>query len=125
MYTAPAGVPKDISTSSVNLTNITIHWDSVECSQRNGEIGGYRLVYYPTTDSSDNESVLIDDSNSKTFTIVGLQPRTNYTLRLEAVNTELSLFGPDAQETVITTNPDGTRLTLLSQTLFNSGFINN
>ena len=104
-------MPQDISTSSVNLTNITIHWNSVECSQRNGEIDGYRLVYYPTTDSSDNnKSVLINDSNSKTFTIVGLQPRMNYTVRLEAVNTELSLIGPGAQKTVITSDPNGIKI---------------
>ena len=117
-HTAPVGVPQKLNISSVHLTNITVQWDHVECSQRNGEIDGYRLIYFPSANSSDNESILINGSNSKTFTIVGLQPRMNYTLILEAVNSELSLFGPDAQETVITQNPDGTKLILLSQTLF-------
>ena len=71
------------------------------------------MIYHPTANSSDNESVLINDSNSKAFTIVGLQPRMNYTVTLEAVNIELSLFGPDVQETVITSDPNGTKLSLL------------
>ena len=69
-------------------------------------------IYYPTDDSSDIESVFINSSNSKSFTIVGLQPRINYTLTLEAVNTKLLLIGQGAQElvTVVTSNPDGTNI---------------
>jgi hypothetical protein len=78
----------------------------VECSQRNGEIDGYRLVYYPTTNSGDNESVLIDDSNTNTFTIIGLQPRVNYTLILRAVSGNYTLSGEmEIRESVKTSVP--------------------
>ena len=117
LYAAPTGVPQELNISSVNLTNITIQWDPVECSQRNGEIDGYRLIYYPTTNSNSNQSVLIYGSDNRTFTVVGLQPSINYTLNLEAVNRNYSLFGPDIQETVVTSNPDGTKLFYLMSTL--------
>ena len=57
----------------------------MECSQRNGEIDGYRLIYNPTMNSDDNENILIDGSNTNTYTVVGLQPQVDYTLVLGAV----------------------------------------
>ena len=85
----------------------------MECSQRNGEIDGYRLIYYPTNSSSDNQSVLIYGSDNRTFTIVGLQPRTNYTLKLAAASSNYTLFGPDIKEIVITSIPNGMQVYFL------------
>ena len=79
----------------------------MECSQRNGEIDGYRLIYYPTMNSGDNESILIDGSNTNTFIIVGLQPRVDYTLALGAVSGNYTLFGPESSRMVQTSVPQG------------------
>ena len=82
----------------------------MKCSQRNGRIDGYRLIYYPTIYSyccSDNESILINGSNTNTFTIVGLQPRADYTLKLGAVGGNYTLFGPESRGTVQTSVPPG------------------
>ena len=79
----------------------------MECSQRNGMIDGYRLVYYPTMNSSDNEATLIDGSNTNTYTIVGLQPRVEYTLTLRAIGGNYSLFGTEERKTVQTSEPEG------------------
>ena len=79
----------------------------MECSQRNGEIDGYRLIYYPTMDSGDNESILIDGSNTNHFTIVGLQPRVEYTLTLGAVGGNSTLFGVNNSTSISTLTPQG------------------
>ena len=79
----------------------------MECSQRNGEIDGYRLIYYPTMNSGDNESILIDGSNTNTFTIVGLQPRVDYTLNLGAVGRDYTFFDEESSKTVQTSVPPG------------------
>ena len=79
----------------------------MECSHRNGEIDGYRLIYYPTMNSGDNESILIDGSNTTTFTIVGLQPRVDYTLALGAVGQDYTLLGPQSSRMVQTSVPQG------------------
>ena len=57
--------------------------------------------------SGDNESILIDGSNTKTFTIVGLEPRVNYTLALGAVGGNYTLFGPQSSRMVQTSVPQG------------------
>ena len=81
----------------------------MECSKRNGEIDGYTLLYYPNDDQINNESLLINDGSSTSFTLVGLQPRMTYTLRLKAGNNTVS--SPNnmqyAEQTVNTTVPPG------------------
>ena len=79
----------------------------MECSQRNGRIDGYRLIYYPTMNSRDTDSVLINGSKTSTFIVVGLQPRVNYTLTLEAVGGNDTLFGEESRRTVLTSVPQG------------------
>ena len=80
----------------------------MECSQRNGEIDGYRLIYYPNTmNTGDNESILIDGSNTNTFKIVGLQPRVNYTLNLGAVGRNHTFFDEESSKMVQTSVPTG------------------
>ena len=74
----------------------------MECSERNGEIDGYRLIYHPTMDSGDNENISIDGSNTTTFTIVGLQPRVDYTLILGAVGGNYTLFNESISTSIST-----------------------
>ena len=79
----------------------------MECSQRNGEIDGYRLIYYPTTNSGDSENISIDGSNTNTFKIFGLQPRVNYTLNLGAVGGNYTFFDEESSRTAQTSVPTG------------------
>ena len=57
--------------------------------------------------SGDNESILIDGSNTNTFTIVGLQPRAEYTLTLGAVGGNHTLFGVSNSTSISTSIPQG------------------
>ena len=81
----------------------------MECSQHNGRIDGYRLVYYPTMNSSNNETVLVNGSNKNTYTTVGLPPRINYTFKLAAFSSKYqdSYFGPESMVNAITSVPQG------------------
>ena len=103
----PVGAPLVFRNSSTNFTNVTVQWSPVECSQRNGEIDGYKLTYHPTENSKDIKSILILGSANRAFTIVGLQPRINYTLILSATNSNFTSFGPSVEITVATSVPNG------------------
>ncbi len=93
----------------------------MECSQRNGEIDGYRLTYYPTMNSDDMESISIDGSSTNRFTIVGLQPRVNYTLILRAVGGNYTLSGEtESRKTVQTSVPQGIIILPISYPFYNS-----
>ena len=97
--------------SSMNITNITIQWDRVDCLQRNGLIDAYRLAYYPAADSSDRTTVPPIAGTSKSdrmYTAVGLPPNMSYTFELEAVNNyNIFVRSPQVTLTVSTTSPQG------------------
>lgn len=94
--------------SSVNITNITIQWDRVDCLQRNGPINSYRLAYYPTADSSDHTDVpLIIGTSDRMYTAVGLLPNTSYAFELDAFNFRSVRISPQITITVSTSVPQG------------------
>ena len=82
----------------------------MECSQRNGRIDGYRLSYYPTLNKDDMESILINGSNTNTFTIVGLQPSTEYILNLTALGRNYTLPGNETSVSESTLMPEGKQM---------------
>jgi hypothetical protein len=70
--------------------------------------------------SGDNETILIDGSNSNTFTIVGLQPRIDYTLTLRAVGGNYTLSGEmEIRESVETSVPQSIILLSISGPFYN------
>ena len=72
----------------LDLTSIAIKWDRVACEQRNGEIDGYDVTYYPEDDSSNKTTATIygvTESN-RIFLANGLQPLTNYIFKVLAFN---------------------------------------
>ena len=104
--TAP-GLVQSLSTSSVNVTNITIQWDRVDCHERNGGTDSYRVVYYPTLDVGDayaRTSAGTGDSE-RVFTVTGLPPRTSYTFEVQASNPDLDVRGAPATFTISTSAP--------------------
>ena len=104
--TAP-GLVQSLSASSVNVTNITIQWDRVNCLDRNGETDSYRIVYYPTLDPSDRSARTVAGTidSDRMFTVTGLPPRTSYTFEAQASNPSLDVRGAPATLTVSTTAP--------------------
>ena len=107
------GLVQSLSASSVNVTNITIQWDRVDCQERNGGTDSYRVVYYPTSDPSDRTARTIAGTgdSDRMFTVTGLPPRTSYTFEVQASNTGLDVRGAAATFTVNTTDPQSESLT--------------
>ncbi len=70
-----------------------LRWDEVDCIQRNSEITHYRLWYVQVAPSA--EDSIQRDVPTDTYTIAELQPFTNYSIELAAVNSA-SQVGPKA-----------------------------
>ena len=102
-------ITNNISESS---TSIHIAWERVACSQRNGEIDGYNVTYYPEGNSSDKTTATVygvTESN-RIFLASGLQPLTNYIFKVLAFNTNITHgYGPAASATFQTSVAEGIR----------------
>ena len=104
---APSGVPKSINSTSENSTSISITWDRVTCNERNGNIDGYNVTYYPNANDTKKNTVTVygvADSN-RTFLASGLQPLTNYAFEVLAFNG--NGYGPAANATFQTSVSEG------------------
>ena len=95
----------------MNVTNITIRWNRVDCQERNGHTDSYRIVSYPTLSSDSYDRIArtlvgIED-NDRMFSITGLPPRTSYTFEVQASNPTIDARGPPVFYTASTTAPQG------------------
>ena len=107
---------QSLKVSSIDITNITIQWDRVDCQQRNGGTDGYRIVYYPISDPMDTNAMTISgvtDAN-RMFTVTGLPPRTEYVFKVQASNPVLDVRGDAANLTVNTSTPQGENSSLMT-----------
>ena len=95
--------------ASVDVTNITIQWDRVDCQDRNGRIDSYVVMYYPTSDPSESTrraaTVSGTGDSDRMFNLPGLPPRTSYTFQVEANNPLIRDPGAVATINVSTTAP--------------------
>ena len=94
---------------SVDVTNISIEWDRVNCVERNGRIDSYVVFFYPTSSPGDQDAQIVfgtGDSN-RMFSITALPPQTSYTFEVEANNPLVRDPGAIATITVSTTEPQG------------------
>ena len=108
--TAP-GLVQSLRVTSVNVTNITIQWDRVDCQQRNGGTDGYTVVYYPTSNPYSRYATIPGVSDAdRMFAVTGLPPRTSYmyTFQVQA-NPFFGVRGEVAIANVIvnTSSPQG------------------
>ena len=104
---APSGAPVSIGSTSIKSISITITWNCVACDQRNGEIDGYSVTYYPEDEDTDEITTIVygvTESN-RTFLANGLQPLTNYTFEVQAFNG--IGYGPEATATFQTLISEG------------------
>ena len=98
-----------VTSISESSTSIHIAWECVTCAQRNGEIDGYNVTYYPKVNSSDKTTATVygvTESN-RTFLANGLQPLTNYTFEVLAFN--IHGYGSAASATFQTSVAEGIR----------------
>ena len=78
---APSGAPRNLQTTLVTETNVSIQWDEIECLEQNGPIIGYTVLLNGSPLSTTLPS-------AREFTLTGLSPQTTYTV---------SVFGANAQ----------------------------
>ena len=76
--------------SSVDSSSININWGKVPCQHRNGEITGYAVVYRKVLSSGNGERRQTQEGmvmvNGQTATINNLDPLTEYSVMVAAVN---------------------------------------
>ena len=81
--TAPTGYPRSIRRGTVIPNSITVHWEEVDCLDRNGAITGYVARALSNGREEGTASVGGDDREA---TISGLTPSTQYIVQVAAVN---------------------------------------
>ena len=82
--TAPTGAPDGVSEGPVTANTITVQWGEVPCMDRNGEITGYTVEVTLSGMIVATENV--DDGSARRDTVSGLNPSTEYTVTVAAVN---------------------------------------
>ena len=99
--TAPGVPPEIINVSTVNPSIIHVSWGEVPCPQRNGEITGY-IVEYSRRGGGMQTRVNVSRDEGST-SITGLDPFTEYIIRVAAVNSIGT--GPFSDPVNVTTEP--------------------
>ena len=84
--TAPTGYPRSIRSGTVTPNSITVHWEEVDCLDRNGAITGYVSRALSNGREEGTASVGGDDREA---TISGLTPSTQYIVQVAPVNIAL------------------------------------
>ena len=84
---APSSAPEWVNSTATTSTTITVQWGAVPCMDQNSEITGYRVDYGPV-DSSHKTTDTVTGSASAggMYTVIGLIPFTNYSIKVAAVN---------------------------------------
>ena len=82
--TAPSSQPTSVGVSELNPTSVLVHWEEVPCPQRNGEITAYIV------NISNVQETLMKfrnvSSEQRNVTLLELDARTVYTIRVAAEN---------------------------------------
>ncbi|VDM41037.1 unnamed protein product [Toxocara canis] len=90
----PSMPPSDVRAEAVSSTSILVQWSPPPAEECNGVITGYR-VKYKTKLRGTKGSTLVVDGNDVSYTITGLDPASQYMLRVAAVNQNGS--GPNSE----------------------------
>ena len=85
----------------VSSRNITVVWDPIACTERNGEITGYTVQFYQPEGGVVSENT----TNNRNFTVTELQPFTSYIFQVAGFN--INGTGPFAETTHFTTRETG------------------
>ena len=112
IHTAPTGAPQAFAATLEFSTNITVQWQRVICSKRNSEITHYLLQYSLSLAGSDIKEVLGTDDSNRTYTANRLQPLSEYTFNIAAVNSG-GQRGPNTTVIATTSVPESKIILIL------------
>ena len=85
LSSAPSAPPSSVNATVESSTNITVQWGEVPCIHQNGAITGYS-VQYGVVGNGSTENMTVDGASTTQTTISGLNPSTNYSIEVAAVN---------------------------------------
>ncbi len=111
MTIAPTTAPKPRLISKTPIS-LTVAWDEIPCSMRNGRIKGYVFTLYSVMGQVINS---IPQLRSNNIRITNLIPRSMYSIEVTAY-TELnsrSLFGPKSSRIFVSTGISERQLVIL------------
>ena len=85
---APVGKPQSLRRVSTNSTSVHIMWDRINCTERNGEIIGYKVTYFPRDNSADKKFAYVAGTEelSRQYVAHQLTPHSTYTFVVVAVS---------------------------------------
>lgn len=69
----------------ISTTSILVQWMPLSEEDRNGILTGYRIKYKKNLRGAKGTTLVVDGNNSS-YTISGLEPGTQYVVRVAAVN---------------------------------------
>ena len=81
---APSAAPTSVRVSVLTSFNITVQWEAVDCSHRNGDITGYSVQYGVVGNGS--TQIVNVTGGSFTKAIISIQTSTSYSIKVAAVN---------------------------------------
>lgn len=94
------GVVRNVRSSNVTFSSITLTWDELSCVDYNGPFNGY-IIQYGISTFENSTNITID----ATFTHYELSPLTTYIYRVAAISEDLT--GPYTAISVRTDFPSG------------------
>ena len=88
-YPAPSAAPASVNVSALNYSSIIVHWRTVDCVQRNGDITGYLVRYWEVEGGGregESDTKTAPGDETRRITLTGLAPLTEYSVEVAAVN---------------------------------------
>ena len=83
-HAAPTAGPSSVTAVVMDSTTISLQWDEVSCLQQNSEITSYTVQYFPVGQTG----FMTVSSGDRMADLTGLDPFTNYSIAVAAVNSD-------------------------------------
>ena len=107
-FLVPTAAPKELRSTAVTSTQITLSWTKVEEQHKNGIILGYKLFYKAVGQfavDTTEKIKLINDENTLQTTVMNLEKYVNYSIKILAFTSKGD--GPNSTVVSVETDQDG------------------
>ena len=107
-FLVPTAAPKELRSTAVTSTQITLSWTKVEEQHKNGIILGYKLFYKAVGQFAVNTTEkmkLINDENTLQTIVMNLEKYVNYSIKILAFTSKGD--GPNSTVISVETDQDG------------------
>lgn len=108
LHTGPSGYPQDVKVIVDSSTSLSVSWNEVLESERNGNITHYDVLYTPVLMEQQPNKVLSTIGPVLAFTLKGLEEFTEYRVSVRAVTIVGS--GPLSPSQTHRTEEDGKQM---------------